>query len=125
LNPASVKYLRGGQALFNAHEFATGNIFGVREGVMAELGKDKVFLFGYENEEEAKQWLGKAWERLSAEDGYRAVVAEGGEFSAVDSEGAQLRAAVTSRFIVLAVGDNATGTLEVLREIDELSKEIS
>jgi hypothetical protein len=116
LNPASIKYLKGGQALFNAHEFATGNIFGVREGVVAEIDGHKVFLFAYENECEAAEWLDKAWEKLAAEDGYQDVAKEEGELSAVDSEGAKMKATVEDRFILLAVGENATAKLQMLRD---------
>jgi hypothetical protein len=125
LNTASVKYLKGGQALFNAHEFARGNIFGVREGVVAEVDGNTVFLFAYENEGEATEWLGKAWEKLSTEDGYQTVVVEGDEFSAVDSEGMQLRAAAAGRYILLAVGDNATATLAMLRAREQFSNDNS
>ena len=114
LNPASVKYMKGGQALFNAHEFAKGNIFGVQEGVTAELGGDEVFIFGYGNEAEAKEWLGKAWEQLSLQEGYQTVESKDSEFSAVDSEGSQLRATAADRYILLAVGETSTATLETL-----------
>lgn len=114
LNPASIVYMKGGQALFNTHEFAKGNIFGLQEGVTAELGDDRVFLFAYSSDDEAKEWLGKAWEKLSTEEGYQDVATRDGEFSAVDSEGSQLRATAADRYILLAVGGNSTATLETL-----------
>lgn len=116
LNPASIKYMKGGQALFNAHEFAKGNIFGVHEGVMAESHGDKIFVFAYQNENEAKEWIDKAWKQLSAQEGYQSVVTKDGQFSALVSNGLQLRATVEDRYILLAVGESSTATLEALRE---------
>jgi hypothetical protein len=122
LNPASVTYMKGGQALFNAHEFAKGNIFGMREGVTAELGGDKVFLFAYGNEDEAQEWLAKAWEQLASQEGYQDVVTEDGQFSAVDGEGSELRATTADRYILLVVGDGAASTLQTLRDRISLSR---
>ncbi len=123
LNPSSVKYMKGGQALFNAHEFAKGNIFGVREGVTAELGDDNVFLFEYGSEDEAKEWIGKAWEQLSSEEGYQDVVTKEGEFSAVDREGSQLLATTEGRYILLVVGKEPGALLQTLREQVSRSRE--
>jgi hypothetical protein len=108
--------MKGGQALFNAHEFAKGNIFGMREGVMAELDGNKVFLFAYEDESEATEWLGKAWKALASEDGYQDATSREGEFSAVDGEGSELKATVTGRFILLAVGESPAAKLQMLRD---------
>jgi hypothetical protein len=118
LDPSTVRYMRGNLALFNTHEFAKGNIFGVQEGLTAQIGDEVVFLFAYKSENEAKEWLVKAWNRLSEEKRYREVTAENGRFSAVDESGLHIEATTMDRFILLAMGDQpaeTTAALELLR----------
>jgi hypothetical protein len=114
LDPSSIKYLKGNLALFNNHEFATGNIFSVREGLAAKVGDDEVFLFVYGSENEAAKQLASAWEALSQGVRYRDVVASDEAHTAVDNEENRLAATTVDRYILLAVGTSPESTLDVL-----------
>jgi hypothetical protein len=114
LDPSSIKYLKGNLALFNTHEFATGNIFGVREGLTAKMGDDDVFLFAYESENEAEKRLANAWEALSQGERYRDVVAGDDAYTAVDDEEIRLAATTAGRYILIALGANSETTKATL-----------
>ncbi|MCU0287783.1 MAG: hypothetical protein MUF15_15510 [Acidobacteria bacterium] len=57
LKPNGIKYLKGNLALFNQYEFDSSNIFGLKEGVMADYGDFRLFLFKYSNAGEGKKWF--------------------------------------------------------------------
>jgi hypothetical protein len=114
LEPSSIKYIRGNLALFNTREFATANIFGVREGLTAKMGDDEIFLFAYESESEAEKQLASAWEALSQGERYRDVVAGDDAYTAIDDEENRLAATTAGRYILLAVGTSPESALDVL-----------
>jgi hypothetical protein len=117
VEPGSVKYLKGNLALYNAHEFATGNLFGLREGLTAKMGDEQVFLFGYESENEAEERLANAWNALSEEEKYQDVRAGDDTCTAVNGEGRHLSATTADRYILIAVGANVERAKETLGKL--------
>lgn len=60
LNKSSIKYLKGNLALFNSYDFGTGGIFGLKEGVIGDYDKYKIFIFKYDNKNESEKWFKNA-----------------------------------------------------------------
>jgi hypothetical protein len=120
VDPNSVKYMKGNLALFNAFELAKGNVFGVREGVMARVGEETVFLFRYENEDQAREWFDKAREHLSQEARFQDLTdGENGFSVAFRESDEQLAATTTSNYIFVVIGkqtDRMNQTLDSLRK---------
>jgi hypothetical protein len=57
LEDHGVKYLKGNLALFNNSQFGSGDVFGLKEGVIGNYDKYKVFIFKYENDGESRKWF--------------------------------------------------------------------
>jgi len=62
-----LKYLKGNIALFNSYEFSTGDIFGLKEGIIGDYGVCKLFIFKYENQSESKKWFENARKNLESD----------------------------------------------------------
>lgn len=57
LEDHGMKYLKGSLALFNNYKFGTGDVFGLKEGVIGNYGEHKVFIFKYDNDSESRKWF--------------------------------------------------------------------
>lgn len=62
----SVKYLKGNLALFNNCDFASGNISGIKEGVIGDYGTHKIFIFKYDDKYGSEKWFENARKNLKS-----------------------------------------------------------
>lgn len=61
----SINYIKGNMALMNNYSFGSGNIFGVKEGIIGQYDSYRQFIFAYENEEVRQRWMKQAATDLS------------------------------------------------------------
>jgi len=59
-----ITYLRGNLVLFNHYHFDSGDIFGLKEGVIGHYSNLNVFIFKYQNSKESKRWFINAKNKL-------------------------------------------------------------
>jgi hypothetical protein len=52
-----ITYLKGNLALFNQYEFASKDIFGLKEGVAAKYSDFRLFIFRYKDRVESQKWF--------------------------------------------------------------------
>lgn len=71
LKPNGIKYVKGNLALFNLYEFASSNVFGLKEGVMGDYGDFSLFMFKYNNANECKECLEKGRKNLLQDPRFR------------------------------------------------------
>ncbi len=55
--PNDILYLKGNLALVNNYEFDSGNIFGLKEGIIGDYGDFKLFIFQYADSAESKKYF--------------------------------------------------------------------
>jgi len=104
LKPNGVEYLRGNLALCNNYRLSSGNIFGVKEGVIGVYKDHRVFLFSYENETESLKWFTRGLNHLKNNpdlSGF-ARLAEG--YTMKDSRGSHLCLESCGKFILMVLG---------------------
>ena len=87
LEPNGVTYIRGNLGLFNRYEFDGQDVFALKQGVVGDYPDHTVFIFLYENPQEALQRFETAKTRLEKSTRFRDPVAQDRLFSAVDSRG--------------------------------------
>jgi len=66
LKKHGVKYLKGNLALFNNYELSSGNIFGLRQGVIGDYGTYKILIFKYADKHESEKWFDNARNNLKS-----------------------------------------------------------
>lgn len=104
LLPNGVTYLRGNLALFNKYLFDRANVFGVREGVIGEYEDYAIFIFAYEDPEEAKEWFGSAREFLRRSERFKNFADAGDRFQFDDSREEHLTVTTRGKWILIVKG---------------------
>jgi len=119
----SVKYLKGNLALFNNYEFGSGNIFGLKIGVMGNYGKYKIFIFKYDDKYESEKWFENAKKSMKSNarfDVYDMPVCS--DFSVFDKNGDRIFMKLYQDFIIIVVGTVTTEGNEIIGKVQSRIK---
>ena len=78
------KYIKGNIGLINNYFFASGNIFGLKEGVIGNYGDYQVYIFKYDSDKESRKWFLNAEESIRNNDKYSNYTSQQNSFSVFD-----------------------------------------
>lgn len=117
LKPNGVTYLKGNLALFNQYEFDTGNIFGLKQGVIGDYGNFKLFVFQYEDTIECNKWLKNAAKLLKKNPRFKNVTTQDSGFSMIDEKGISFYIENDKRYIFILQGKKKEEATAIIREI--------
>lgn len=124
LDRSSINYIRGNLALMNNYSFGSGNIFGVKEGIIGEYDSYRQFIFAYEDESVRRRWMKQAATDLSRNSFYKdfALLAkqtsadtmyENG-FSVIDDSDRQIYARPYRNLILIVLGENGVAPTAII-----------
>ncbi len=119
LSGSSILYMKGNLALFNAYDFGKGNVFGVEEGLKAEVEDGTAFVFRYESPDAASRWFETACAHFTQEEKFQEVLVADGKLTALDSEGRYIVAAFREKVIVVVIGNQPDGASSTLENVFE------
>ena len=86
LKPNGITYLKGNLALFNQYEFDSKDIFGLKEGVVANYKDFRLFIFQYKDAIEGKKWFDIAKKYLENNPSYKDFSIKEASFSFTDNK---------------------------------------
>jgi hypothetical protein len=86
LKPNGITYLKGNLALFNQYEFDSKDIFGLKEGVVANYKDFRFFVFQYKDAIECKKWFDTAQKYLETNPSYKDFSIKETSFSFKDNK---------------------------------------
>lgn len=119
LNKASIKYLKGNLALFNYYDFGTGGIFGLKEGVIGDYGKHKVFIFKYDNKIESEKWFKNATSHLKSDAKFVIDEISGkSENFVFRKDEHQIIIKLRLKYIIVVVGTLNTNANEIIEQVE-------
>jgi hypothetical protein len=103
LKPHSVTYLKGPLGLFNQYEFDPRDIFSVKEGVAADYGGFRLFIFKYENSGDAAKTFKFASSALAKNPRFLDFSAKENHFTMVAKDEHDVYGKVYGRYIFILV----------------------
>jgi hypothetical protein len=86
LKPNGITYLKGNLALFNQYEFDSKDIFGLKEGVVANYKDFRFFIFQYKDAIECRKWFDFAKKYLENNPSYKDFSIKESSFSFKDNK---------------------------------------
>lgn len=123
LNIAGIKYLKGNLALFNNYEFGAGNIFGLREGVIGDYDKYRLFIFKYDDANESKQWFESAKSNIKFDarfDSYDLSLSS--EYAVFGRKEDRIFMKLNKNFIIIVVGRGTTEGNKIIEQMQSRLK---
>lgn len=119
LKPNGITYLKGNLALFNQYEFDTGNIFGLKQGVIGDYGDFKLFVFQYSDTIECNKWLKNAKKRLKKNPRFKNVTAQDSGFTMIDEKGISFYIQNDKQYIFILQGKKKEEAKAIIRRLSE------
>ncbi len=113
-----IKYLKGNLALFNSYEFGSGDIFGLKQGLIGDYDKYKVFIFKYNDKYESEKWFDNARNRIKSDarfDVYDMPLYS--DYSEFGRKQDQIFMKFYENFIIIVVGTATTDGNKIIREV--------
>ncbi|MCP5105069.1 MAG: hypothetical protein GY950_16900 [bacterium] len=120
---SGIKYLKGNLALYNQYEFDSRDIFGLKQGLMADYGDFRLFIFKYENEADCKKRFENAAGLLKENSRFTDLVVEGNGLSMTDDKGSPFYIVNDGQYIFIIQGKKKEEAKGVIRKIPRENKD--
>jgi hypothetical protein len=104
LKPNGITYLKGNLALFNQYEFDSKDIFGLREGVVANYKDFRFFIFQYKDAIECQKWFASAKKYLENNPSYKDFNIKKASFSFKDNKNNPFYIQLHKQYILIVQG---------------------
>jgi hypothetical protein len=104
LKPNGITYLKGNLALFNQYEFDSKDIFGLKEGVVANYQDSRYFIFQYKDATECKKWFDTAKKYLESNPSYKDFSIKEASFSFTDNKNNPFYIQLHQQYILVIQG---------------------
>lgn len=104
LKPNGITYLKGNLALFNQYEFDSKDIFGLKEGVVANYKDFRFFVFQYKDAIECKKWFRHAKKYLENNPSYKDFSIKEASFSFKDNKNNPFYIQIFQNYILIIQG---------------------
>jgi hypothetical protein len=104
LKPNGITYLKGNLALFNQYEFDSKDIFGLKEGVVANYQDFRFFIFQYKDATECKKWFDIAKKYLENNPSYKDFSIKEASFSFTDNKNNPFYIQLHKQYILIIQG---------------------
>lgn len=119
LNKVSTKYLKGNLALFNNYDFGSGGIFGLKEGVIGDYDKHKIFIFKYDDKNESEKWFKNATSCLQSNAKFVTDEISGkSENFVFKTNEDQIVIKLHQQYIIMVVGTLNTNANEIIEQME-------
>ncbi len=118
LKTHGIKYLKGNLALFNNYEFGSGDIFGLKEGVIGDYIEYKIFIFKYLDRSESGKWFENARNKIKVSarsDPYDTPVSS--DYSMVSRNGDHIFLKRYQEYIIIVIGTATTEGSKIIRKV--------
>lgn len=114
---SSIKYLKGNLALFNSYDFGAGGIFGLKEGVIGDYIKYKIFIFKYDDKSESEKWFKNATNHFksNAKFAFDDLPARSDEF-VLTKDADSIFMKLYQNYIIIAVGKFSTESNDAIEK---------
>lgn len=123
LKKSAIKYLKGNLALFNNYEFGTGDLFGLKEGIIGNYNHYKVFIFKYTDQNESELWFKNARDRLESETKFHVYdMPFFSDYSVLNKSQDRIFMKLYKEYLIIVVG---TTTIEGNKIIEEVQTKIN
>jgi hypothetical protein len=104
LKPNGITYLKGNLALFNQYEFDSKDIFGLKEGVVANYKDFRFFVFRYKDAIECQKWFQHAKKYLGNNPSYKDFSIKESSFSFKDNKNNPFYIKLHKNYIIIVQG---------------------
>lgn len=104
LKPNGITYLKGNLALFNQYEFDSKDIFGLKEGVVADYKDFRYFVFQYKDATECQKWFNNAKKYLENNPSYKDFNIKKASFSFKDNKNNPFYMKLHKKYILIIQG---------------------
>jgi hypothetical protein len=104
LKPNGITYLKGNLALFNQYEFDSKDIFGLKEGVVANYKDFRYFVFRYKDATECQKWFNNAKKYLENNPSYKDFSIKKSSFSFKDNKNNPFYIRLRKQYILIIQG---------------------
>jgi hypothetical protein len=111
LKPNGITYLKGNLALFNQYEFDSKDIFGLKEGVVANYKDFRFFVFRYKDATECQKWFEHAKKYLENNPSYKDFSIKEASFSFKDNNNNPFYIQLHRHYILVVQGPHGMGDL--------------
>ena len=116
----SIKYLKGNLALFNNYDFGSGNIFGLKQGVIGDYSSYRVFVFEYKNRNESEKWFTNARKMITSNARFDVFDQPGSaEYSVFSRDQDRIFMAVYQHYILIIKGSVTTEGGKILTRLKQ------
>ena len=105
LKPNGITYLKGNLALFNQYEFDSKDIFGLKEGVVANYRDFRFFIFQYKDAIECQKWFDNAQKYLENNPSYKDFNINESSFSFKDNKNNLFYIQLRKQYILIIQGE--------------------
>ncbi len=117
LKPNGITYLKGNLALFNQYEFDSKDIFGLKEGVVANYKDFRYFVFRYKDAIECQKWFHNAKKYLENNPSYKDFNIKESSFSYKDNKNNPFYIQLHKNYILIVQGMNTQEALKIIEEV--------
>lgn len=118
LTQHSIKYLKGNLALFNNYEFSSGDIFGLKEGVIGDYGEFKIFIFKYKDSIESQKWFDNATNHIKNSSRFNVYDMPGiSNCSVMGRNGDRIFMKWYQEYIIIVIGTATTEGSKIIRKV--------
>ncbi len=119
LNPLSVKYLKGNLGLTNNYDFGSGEVFGLKEGVIGDYGEHKIFIFKYDDNSESEKWFENAKNYLKSNEKFVTDELSGkSENFVFRKDYDQIVMKLHQKYIIVVVGTLNTNVNSIMEHVE-------
>ena len=115
INRNGITYIRGNLALFNQYEFDTADIFGIKEGLVAQYEDFTLFLFNYADKNESYKWFANAVNLLHENSRFKNFRTEKNNFSMIDQKNVFLYGEQQGQYIFIIKGKSKTAAQQIIK----------
>lgn len=115
----STKYLKGNVALSNNYKFDSGNIFGLKEGVIGDYSDFKIFIFKYNDEFECMKWFRNARNHLKNNPRFDDFTDYGDDLSLTDKQGKHIYIGQHQNYILICLRTGETDPRIIIEKLKE------
>ncbi len=124
LQPLSITYVKGILALSNIYEFASDNIFGIKEAVIGNYDDYRIFVIKYNEKNQTIKWYENARNHFEKSSRFNNLTDYGNLFSMIDRQGKHIYIKPHQNYILIFWGTNETDSRIILEKLEKKIKSI-